>query len=245
MSHHEGDALANRRPVRRHRRMGRIAAVALSIVFAMAAALVCGAEASAAGSPAASATASEFRKAMERGYQNFFEAALVTGAHAPNGASMSLNRLLALSSRDGLQRLDDGSISDLVRLRSELARESDTATCAGIWSGSIAQNLVPAIEKLPVDQQRQWAMIFNRAAQATINKVPIRPAPTPAEYQPALNRMLTGVAPADLRAIKSALDDSAHPTPDQECRAVRAFYGGMTRANPADAVMVARALLYK
>ncbi len=216
----------------------------LPIAAGISAILVSGTPVSIAAGPQNAATPSVFASAMQNDYRNIFEAALLTGVQAPNGQSMPLDQLLALSSRDGLQRLDDGSISDLVRLRQELAQQSDTAPCAGIWSGSIARNLVPAIEKLPDDQQRQWAAIFNRAAEATINKVPIRPAPTPDQYQPALNRMLSGVSPADLQAINSAID-STNLSPDQECSAVRAFYGGMVRANPADAVMIARALLYK
>jgi hypothetical protein len=217
---------------------------ALVVAYGMGAILAAWATVSPAAGPQAAATPSVFASAMQNDYKNIFEAALLTGAQAPNGQSMPVEQLLALASRDGLQRLDDRSIDDLVHLRLELAQRSDTATCAGIWSGSIARNLVPAIEKLPADQQRQWASIFNSAAQATINKTPIRPAPTPDQYQPALSRMLNGVPPDDLQAINSAID-ARNLSADQECHAVRAFYGGMVHANPADRIMVARALLYK
>jgi hypothetical protein len=230
------------RPTRR----GAIStAPALGGALAIAAIFALSAGSYAQPAPRGSATPSAFQAAMERNYKNLFEAALISGAQAPNGATMPLDRLLAMASRDGLQRLDDGSIGELIRLRSELVRQSDTATCAGIWSGSSGGGLVPAIKKLPAGEQQRWAALFNRAAQATIDRVPIRPAPTPDQYQPALNRMLSAVPPNDVDAINTAINGSGSATLEQECSAVRAFYGGMLRANPADAVVITRALLYK
>lgn len=181
---------------------------------------------------------------MERNYQNVFAAAMIIGAQTPNGASIPLERLLALTSRDGLQRLDDPSIGNLIRLRSEFANSGDTVTCAGIWSGSTG-NLVPAIEKLPTDQQRQWADLFNQAALAIMQRVPARPAPAPDQFQPALNRMLTGLPQTDFEAINTAIQRSSPLTPVQECDAARAFYRALTRANPADAIVVARTMMYQ
>jgi len=195
--------------------------------------------------PQASLTPSPFQRAMERDYKNLFEATIIFGAQAPNGSAMPTDQLLALASRDGLQRFDDAEILELIRLRSELVRRADTTTCAGIWSGAAVGKLVPAIEKLPADQQRQWAALFNRAAQATIDKVPVRPAPTRDQFQSALNRMVGRLPPLDLEAIDAAINDPARLTPEQECSAVRVFYGAITRANRADAVTVARAHLYE
>src|SRR5208337_3996615 len=195
--------------------------------------------------PQASLTPSPFQRAMERDYKKLFEATIIVGAQAPNGSAMPTDQLLALASRDGLQRLDDAEILELIRLRSELVRRADTTSCAGIWSGAAVGKLIPAIEKLPADQQRQWAALFNRAAQATIDKVPVRPAPTQDQFQSALNRMVGRLPPPDLEAIDAAINDPAHQTPEQECSAVRGFYSAMARCKRADAVTVARAHLYE
>jgi hypothetical protein len=200
---------------------------------------------SVAGTQRTSTAVPAFQQAMQVNYRDLFEAAIITGAQDPNGASMPLERLLAAASRDGLQRLNDQSIAELVRLRSELANRADLATCAGLWSGSMARGFVPAVESLHPQQQREWAQLFDQAARATINRMPIRPAPTPDQYQPALTRMLSQLPPADLEAFKSALDDSAHLTPAQECKAVRVFCGALARTDHADAVTLSRAMLYR
>jgi len=53
------------------------------------------------------------------------------------------------------------------------------------------------------------------------------------------------LSPLDLEAIDAAINDPARLTPEQECSAVRVFYGAMARANRTDAVTVARAHLYE
>jgi len=229
----------------RHLVIGATTIVARGVALAMLMTPVFRANLYASEPSGAPSKPSVFQKTLESNYQNIFEATIIAGAQAPDGGSMPLDRLLALASRDGLQRLDDGSIFNLIYLRSELAERTDVVTCAGIWSGQIAGTLVPAIESLPADQQREWAQLLNQLALATINKVPVRPAPTPDQYQKALNRMRAAMPVRDRDAVDSAVTDSAHSTPAQECEAMRAFYNGLLRTRHADAVTVARGLLYQ
>jgi hypothetical protein len=186
---------------------------------------------------------SVFQTSLEAHYDNLFEAAMLVGVQVPGGASMPLERLLALTSRNGMQRLDDSSIGELVRLRSEFVASSDTASCAAIWSGANAA-LVAAIEKLPAEQQQQWAGLFTHAAQATIDRLPQRPAPPRDQYEAALDRVLARLPQDQLDDIKAALNDSWRLTPAEECRAARAFYGGL-QADQSDGVTITRAMLYQ
>jgi len=229
----------------RCRTRGSSLIVALGATLVMLATALFLAPSSAAGTRRTSTTVPAFQQEMQVNYRDLFEAAIITGAQDPNGASMPLERLLAAASRDGLQRLGDQSIAELIRLRSELADRADLSTCAGLWSGSMARGFVPAVESLPPQRQREWAQLFDQAARATINRMPVRPAPTPDQYQPALTRMMSRLPPADLEALRSALDDSARLTPAQECKAVRVFYGALMRTNHADAVTLSRAMLYQ
>jgi len=149
-----------------------------------------------------------------------------------------------IAKRQTTRRLDDQSLLKLTSLRADLAQRSDVATCAALWSGD-SVNLVPAIETLPDDQQRQWAQLFDQAAMATANGVPVQSAPTPAQFQAALNRIMAGLPPSDIEAVSAAVHNPAHPSPEQECEAVRAFYGRLVHANPGDAVVITRGLLYQ
>ena len=186
-----------------------------------------------------------FQQEMQRNYQDLFQAAIITGVADPNGTSMSLEQLLAAANRNGLRRLNDQWIGELIPLRAQLAYLANTRTCASLWSGSVEQGFVPAIETLNPQQQRLWAEIFDQAARAVINHTPIRPAPSPAEYQPALSGIMSKMAPPDLAALNEALADSTQLAPDQECNAARALYGGIARANRADALTITRAMLYR
>lgn len=186
-----------------------------------------------------------FQQEMQRNYEDLFKAAIITGVEKSNGTSMSLDQLLAAANQSGLQRLNDQWIGELIRLRAQLVNRAGTATCASLWSGSIGKSFVPSIETLGPQDQRLWAAFFDQAARAVIDREPIRPAPTPEQYKPALTRIMSKMAPSDLEDLNAALSDSAHLTPDQECNAARAFYGGIARAKHADALTVTRAMLYQ
>jgi hypothetical protein len=186
-----------------------------------------------------------FQQEMQLNYEDLFKAAIITGVQDRKGTSMSLEQLLAAANRNGLQRLNDQWIGELIPLRAQLANRANTRTCASLWSGSVDRGFVPAIEALDPQQQRLWALVFDQAARAVINRAPIRPAPTPEQYQPALTRIVSKMAPSDLEDLNAALSDSSHVTPDQECGAARGLFTAVARANRADALTVTRAMLYQ
>ena len=190
------------------------------------------------------ATESVFQAALEDGYPQIAKAMSVVAVQTPNAAAMPVADLLRVVAAQGFQRLDDQSMLTLTNLRADLAQQSDVATCAGLWSGD-PSNLVPAIETLPDDQQRQWAQLFDQAAVATINHAPIRPVPSPQQFQVALNRTVAAMPAADLDVVKSVLDDPAHQSQDTQCQAARALYFAIQRANHDDAVTIARSLIYR
>ncbi len=186
-----------------------------------------------------------FQQEMQLNYEDLFKAAIISGVENPNGTSMSLEQLLSAANHNGLQRLNDRWIGELIELRSQLADRAGTATCASLWSGSIGKSFVPLIETLEPQQQRLWAQLFDQAARAVIDRKLIRPAPTPEQYKPALTRIMSKMAPSDLEDLNAALSDSSRLTPDLECGAARGLYTAMARANRADALTVTRAMFYQ
>jgi hypothetical protein len=186
---------------------------------------------------------SVFRATLEQGYPNIVKAMSINDANVPGG-KMNPDEVLRFTAKDGLQRLDDASIAKLVQLRARLAGEADQRTCAALWSGD-RMNLVPAIESLPDDQQRQWATLFDQAAAAVVNNAPRRPAPTAEQYQEAFNRTMVGIDPADFQLIESAAAQSNASSPPDECKAARIFYGRLAQMNNDDALVVTRATLYQ
>jgi hypothetical protein len=118
-----------------------------------------------------------FDATLEGAYPDISRAMQAVAATTPDGASMSSGDLFRIVTRSGFRRLDDQSVLEFVQLRANLAQTDDAATCAELWSGN-TRNLVPAIEAQPNDQQRQWAELFDHAALATINNLPIMPSPT-------------------------------------------------------------------
>jgi hypothetical protein len=188
---------------------------------------------------------SPFQQETQRNYEDLFKAAIITGVDNPKGTSMSLEQLLAAANRNGLQRLNDQWIGELIPLRAQLVNRANTLTCASLWSGSVENGFVPAIETLGPQQQRLWAEVFDQAALAIIDKRPVRPAPMPEQYKPALTRIMSKLTPSEIDYLNTALADSSHLTPDQQCGAARALYTGIARANRADALTVTRAMLYQ
>jgi hypothetical protein len=187
--------------------------------------------------------ASVFQTTLEQSYPNLVKAMSIKGTDAAGGKT-NPDEVLRITAKDGLQRLDDSSITTLIQLRSELAAGADQKTCAALWSGD-NMNLVPAIESLPDDQQRQWATLFDQAAVAVANNAPPRPAPTAAQYQEAFNRTLVGIDPADFQLIESAVTQSNASSPADQCKAARIFYRRLAQMNNDDALTVTRATLYQ
>jgi hypothetical protein len=185
-----------------------------------------------------------FQATLEQSYPNIAKAMDSVAMRSPDGASMIASQLLSAAAISGFRSLDDQSLMNFTTLRSEPTQQSDVATCAGLWSGN-PLNLVPAIEALPDDQQRQWAELFDRAAVATINRAPSPPAPSPAAFQQAMNRAVGGMSASDAQLLNAVLEDPRHQTSADQCAAVRALYGAMTRANRDDAVTITQGMLYQ
>jgi hypothetical protein len=187
---------------------------------------------------------SVFQATLEQSYPNIAKAMDTVAMRTPNGAAMTASQLMSAAAISGFRSLDDQSLMNFTVLRSELALQSDVATCAGLWSGN-PQNLVPAIEALPDDQQRQWAELFDRAAVATINRAPSPPAPSPAAFQQAMNRAVGGMSSSDAQLLNSVLEDPQHQAPADQCAAARALYAAIEHANHDDAVTITRGMLYQ
>jgi hypothetical protein len=190
----------------------------------------------------AGAPESVFQTTLEDGYPQIVKAMDVVALQSPVTASMPVAGVLRVVASEGFRRLDDQSLLRLTSLRADLAQQSDLATCAGLWSGDLS-NPVPAIEMLPDAQQREWAQLFDRAAIAAANHTTPLPAPSPAQFQLALNRMVAAMPPADFDLITSVLDDPRHQSQDLECRAARTLYAALARGNQDDAVTIARGLI--
>ena len=158
--------------------------------------------------------------------------------------SMPADEVFRATAADGLERLDDASIMTLIRLRAELADRARPKACAALWSGDNV-DLVAAIESLPDDQQQQWAELFDRAAAATVNHTPIRPAPSAEQYQEAFNRTMAGLGPSEFEEVASTVTNPDHQTARDQCIAARLFYGRLKQMSNADALIVTRSRLYK
>ena len=187
---------------------------------------------------------STFQATLEQGYPNISKAAVITVGKIPGNQSMSADEVYRATARDGLQRLDDASLMTLIRLRADLANRADLKACAALWSGDNA-NLVPTIETLPDDQQHQWAELFDQAAAATVNGIPIRPAPSASDYQQAFNRTMVGLGPSEFEQIEASVTKPDSQSPQDRCIAARLFFGRLSQMNNADALIVTRATLYQ
>ena len=185
---------------------------------------------------------SPFEAELDRSYPNVKRAMKTVAASLPNGSSLPDSQLMAIVARTGFQRLDDQSILDLIALRAQLAQESDVETCAGLWSGD-APAMIPAIEALPDDQQRQWGQLLDRAALATINNSPAMPIPSNEVLQAALNRASAKLSPADVELLRTMLGQPGNQASSDRCRAARIVWGAMLTAPRNDAVTIARALI--
>jgi hypothetical protein len=186
---------------------------------------------------------SVFQATMEQAYPTIVSAAKLTASQIPGGELMPAGQLMSAAASSGFRRLDDASLVEMVLLSAELAQRADTETCAMLWSGGPGEAIVPAIEQLPANQQHKWARIFDHAALATIEGLPLRPAPTAAEFQAALNRTMLRSSQSDLNAIKAMVEDPNHQGASQKCDAARGMYAALLRTDYADAVTIERGLL--
>src|SRR5271154_6727362 len=191
-----------------------------------------------------------FETSMQKGYPDIVEAMLTAGARAANAQHLDASQINAaavvqLAAAQGFQRLDDPTLTSIVRLRSDFVAHADPEACAEMWSGGGNNEvLVRAIEALPDDQQRQWAQLFDLAAIATIKNQPAVPPP-PYKFKDGVGRLRGRMAPADQATVEAmATSSSANAAPEQKCNAVRLFYGGLEKVSAADALIIARYMQY-
>ena len=192
-----------------------------------------------------------FETSMQKGYPDIVEAMLTAGARAANAQHLDASHISAaavvqLAAAQGFQRLDDPTLTSIVRLRSDFVAHADPEACAEMWSGGGNNEvLVRAIEALPDDQQRQWAQLFDLAAIATIKNQPAVPPPPADQFNDAMGRLMATMPPADQATVEAmATSSSANATPEQKCNAVRLFYGGLGKVSAADALTIARYMQY-
>jgi hypothetical protein len=192
-----------------------------------------------------------FETSLQKGYPDIVEAMLTAGARAANAQHLDASRINAAAvvqfvAAQGFQRIDDPTLTSIVRLRSDFVAHADPEACAEMWSGGgNNEMLVRAIEALPDDQQRQWAQLFDQAAIATIKNQPAVPPPPADQFDDAMGRLMATMSPADQATIEAmATSSSANATPEQKCNAVRLFYGGLGKVSAADALAIARYMQY-
>jgi hypothetical protein len=192
-----------------------------------------------------------FETYMQKGYPDIVEAMLTAGARAANAQHLDASRINAAAvvqfvAAQGFQRLDDPTLTSIVRLRSDFVAHADPEACAEMWSGGGNNEvLVRAIEALPDDQQRQWAQLFDLAAIATIKNQPAVPPPPADQFNDAMARLMATMSLADQATVEAmATSSSANATPEQKCNAVRLFYGGLGKVSAADALTIARYMQY-
>jgi len=192
-----------------------------------------------------------FETSMQKGYPDIVEAMLTAGARAANAQHLDASQINAaavvqLAAAQGFQRLDDQTLTSIVRLRSDFVTHADPEACAEMWSGGgNNEMLVRAIEALPDDQQRQWAQLFDLAAIATIKNQPAVPPPPADQFNDAMGRLMATMSPADQATVEAmATSSSANAAPEQKCNAVRLFYGGLEKVSAADALIIARYMQY-
>ena len=192
-----------------------------------------------------------FETSMQKGYPDIVEAMLTAGARAATAEHLDASKINAAAvvqfvAAQGFQRLDDPTLTSIVRLRSDFVAHADPEACAEMWSGGGNNEvLVRAIEALPDDQQRQWAQLFDQAAIATIKNQPAVPPPPADQFNDAMGRVMATMSPADQATVEAiATNSSANATPEQKCNAVRLFYGGLGKVSAADALTIARYMQY-
>ncbi len=192
-----------------------------------------------------------FETSMQKGYPDIVEAMLTAGARAATAEHLDASKINAAAvvqfvAAQGFQRLDDPTLTSIVRLRSDFVAHADPEACAEMWSGGGNNEvLVRAIEALPDDQQRQWAQLFDQAAIATIKNQPAVPPPPADQFNDAMGRLMATMPPGDQATVEAmATSSSANATPEQKCNAVRLFYGGLGKVSTADALTIARYMQY-
>jgi hypothetical protein len=183
-----------------------------------------------------------FEKALQPYYPDIVKALLINGVVDPDLKGANADQMTASMFANGMQVLDDDTALEVLKLRSEMANRASTEVCAQMWTGNYGPSLIKQIDALPENQQRVWAVIFDRAARAII-RVDDPIYPRPEDTEAAMRLILNGAAPADSSALISAARNSQAMSSDQLCMATRALYSGAMRLPRKAALAIARAVL--
>jgi hypothetical protein len=184
-----------------------------------------------------------FEKALQPYYPDIVKALLINGVVDPDLKGASADQMTAAMVTNGMQVIDDDTALEVLKLRAEMANRANTEVCAHMWTGDYDPSLIQQINALPDNQQRVWAAIFDRAAQAIIRGKPRIPPPQPEETQEAIRLILKRASPTDSSALVSAARNPQATSSDQVCEATRALYAGATRLPRTDALVIARTIL--
>jgi hypothetical protein len=183
-----------------------------------------------------------FEKALQPYYPDIMKALLINGVVDPDLKGANADQMTAAMFTNGMQVLDDDTALEVLKLRSEMAKQASAEVCAQMWTGNYGPSLIKQIDALPENQQRVWAMIFDRAARAIIRTdEPIYPRPEDTEA--AMRLILNSASPADSAALISAARNPQAMSSDQLCVATRALYSGAMRLPRKDTLAIARAVL--
>jgi hypothetical protein len=147
----------------------------------------------------------------------------------------------------GYQRLDDSELADLLAMRSEIAARADEPLCVAMWSGnSSREQAASLVQYLSPAEQRRWAEIATVAETSELRDTPARrSAPAPDAISGALSKLVEKVPGQDGADLLRALSaDPSTLTPEEQCRATRTFYAGLSRVNRSDAITIFRSSLY-
>jgi hypothetical protein len=216
-----------------------VAALCLSLLF-----LINLTQRSAHGADGCNPNQTPFEKALQPYYPDIVKALLINGVVDPDLKGASADQMTTAMVANGMQVLDDDTALEVIKLRSEMANRASTELCAQMWTGDYGPSLIQQIDALPENQQRVWAVIFDRAAQAIIRDDDAIP-PQPEETEKAMRLILHGASAADSAALMNAANNPQALGSDQLCEATRALYAGAIRLPREDALAIARAILFQ
>jgi hypothetical protein len=196
------------------------------------------------GADSSNPSQTPFEKALQPYYPDIVKALLINGVVDPDLKGANAEQMTAAMFTNGMQVLDDDTALEVLKLRAEMAKQASTEVCAQMWTGNYGPSLMQQIDALPENQQRVWAVIFDRAAQA-ITRTDMLIYPHPKDTDEALRLIMSGASPADSAALLSAARNPQAMSSDQLCQATRALYSGAMRLPRKDALAIARAISYQ
>jgi hypothetical protein len=154
---------------------------------------------------------------------------------------------LALSlARQGMHRLDDGTVLEVARIKGKLLASADSSECAAIARdtdlGAIARSAPLALTKLDSASMVNWADIAYRAVLAEVKQQPPH-QPSEREVTDAMVALMHSLPEAQRARLATGLA-AAPDTPDADvCWAGRTMYRKLVQMDQPARHILARAVL--